>query len=60
MSPTTNSSASNSFVSPSLITLAICGVNFFKLSIDFSALSSWINPIIAFNTTIAIIIIESM
>ena len=59
ISPGTKSSAWISCILPSLTTFAIGGVICFKASIDFSAFASWMTPISALNTTIAIIIIES-
>ena len=45
---------------PSLITLALCPLNFFKASKDFSALFSCITPITAFAIITIIIIIVSV
>ncbi len=45
---------------PSLMTLALGDMIFFRASIAFSALYSWAKPIIAFNTTITLITQKSV
>ena len=59
ISPNTNSLAGITVTSPFLITLEAWSVNFCNASNDFSALDSWLTPMIAFTiTTIKIIIVS--
>ena len=59
-SPGTKNFVSISFLSPSLITIVVSDINFFKADKESDVLFSWINPNIVFITTANIIMIASV